>query len=103
MQKLARKKITSISFLIVLIYFSSISIFVDFFHKPNEDPTKCHDDCPACNWARQLQDTNQTTFAVQVCEQMHKTFVHFILNQEENSNFQSIILANPISRAPPVT
>jgi len=102
MRKLARKKISNISFLIVLVYFSSISILVDFLHKPNEDPTKYHEDCPACIWARQLQDTNQTTSATQVCEQMHKTFVRFILIQEEDSNFQSIILANPLSRAPPV-
>ena len=102
MKKQTRTKITSISFLIVLVYFLGITLSVEFLHKSNEDPAKCHDDCSACNWSRQLQDTSQTISAAQVCEQIQHTFFRFIITPEECSTFQSIVLANPLSRAPPV-
>lgn len=102
MKILHKKNITYISFLIILVYYAGISFSIEFLHNSHEDPTKYHDNCPACNWERQLQDTSQTISSAQVCEQIHQTFVRFLLIPEECLNFHSIILANPLSRAPPV-
>ena len=88
-----------ICFVVIIIY-TGISIGVDICHN-HEDASSFHDDCAACRWLDQSQDTDSSTTVVHVFMFSPDTKAPNFIIFDESSLPTQFYWFNFLTRSPP--
>ncbi len=86
----------------VVFFYAAVSLFFPVFHRSHENPLRLHEDCPACIFQVQTQDTHQaftTSQVIKLLKDIPRYFYSALSLQETPVPFT---VPTQDSRAPPL-
>jgi len=102
MNGLKNKYFLKLPSLVVTVLYLLISVSIAYLHNHPHKLGKSHDNCPACRWEQQLQDTNQSTTVSEVFLIPPNSLVAVHTSVVEFSHLPQLFHKSYPTRSPPL-
>jgi hypothetical protein len=98
---IAQRKLLIATLMGSVLFYAIISLLISFLHTPGEDPTCFHDNCPACRWEKQSQESPIDYNAQFSSHTVHEdSFAGLIRLENSFLHSQELFISYP-TRSPP--